>query len=148
VFTGPVGSANPPQIHDYNPHIEANGLFWTIRVPRDSVDVHLGAGQASLRFTTQVFDDHDLQSSLTKVYPAGFPKIAEVTFDVEWGGILDRQHLRNQDMNFEGDFLLTGATIDWSARDASGVTFVSEPPRADRVVYAVVGHERNGTYFT
>jgi hypothetical protein len=57
------------------------------------------------------FDDHDLQRSLTKVYPAGFPKIAEVTFDVEWGGILDRQHVRNQDMNFAGDFLLTGATI-------------------------------------
>jgi hypothetical protein len=149
VYTGPVGSANlAQQIHDYNPHIEANGLFWTIAAPRNSVDVHLGAGQASLRLTTQVFDDHDLQSSLTKVYPVGFPRLAEITFDVEWGGILDRQHVLNQDMNFEGDFLLTGATIDWSARDASGVAFVSEPPRPDRVFYAVVGRERNGIYFT
>jgi hypothetical protein len=48
LYNGPVGSANvSQQIHDYNPHITPNGLFWTIPVPPDSVEVHLGAGNAA-----------------------------------------------------------------------------------------------------
>jgi hypothetical protein len=124
-------------------------LFWTIPIPRNSVDVHVGAGQAAFRLTTQTFDDHDLQSSLTGVFPAGFPQIAEITFDIEWSGVLDRAHIRNEAQNFEGEFVKTGSTIQWSARNpVSGFTFASEPPDPSRVLYAVVGHERNGKFFT
>jgi hypothetical protein len=124
-------------------------LFWTIQIPRDSVDVRLGSGQASFRLTTKTFDDHDLQSSLTKIYPAGFPQIAEVTFDVEWGGVLDRQHVRNEAMNFEGDFFETGSTIEWSASNPStGFQFTSEPANPAGLVGAVMGRERSGVFFT
>jgi hypothetical protein len=116
-------------------------------VPRESIEVHLGAGQASFRLTTRIFDDHDLQSSLTKVFPAGFPQIAQVTFDVEWSGILDRAHIRNEDQQFEGDFLQTGSTIRWSSTNPGGFQFMSEGPNPARVVNAVVGHERNGVFF-
>jgi hypothetical protein len=110
--------------------------------------VHLGAGQASFRLTTRVFDDHDIQSSLTKVYPPGFPQIAEVTFDVEWSGIIDSAHVTNEAMNFEGDFAYTGSTIQWSARDLdTGFQFTSEPPNPSRLVGAVLGRERNGVFF-
>ena len=145
LYNGPVGTN---QIHDYNPHISTNGLFWTIPVPNNSVDVHLGAGQASFRLTAQVFDDHDLQSSLTQVFPAGFPQAAEVTFDVEWSGIIDTGHVRNESMNFEGDFAQTGSTIQWSARNPStGFQFTSEAPNPARLIGAVIGHERNGVFF-
>ena len=143
MFNGPVGSN---QIHDYNPHIDANGVFWTVLVPRSSVDVHLGAGQASFSLTTRIPDDHDLKSSLTKIFPAGFPEIAEITFDVEWSGILDRAHVRNDDMQFEGDFLQTGSTIRWSSMNPS-FQFTSEAPNPARVVNAVIGHERSGVFF-
>ena len=33
-------------MHDFNPGIAASGLFWTVAVPDDSVDVHPGAGTA------------------------------------------------------------------------------------------------------
>ena len=144
MFNGPVGSN---QIHDFNPHIASNGLFWTIQVPRDSVDVHLGSGQASFRLTTPIPDDHDVKSSLTGIFPSGFPQAAEVTFDVEWSGILDQQHIRNEALNFEGDFLQTGSTILWTARNAGGVVFASEGPNPARVLYAVIGRERNGVFF-
>lgn len=34
----------------------------------------------------EVFDDHDLCSSLTGTFPPEFPPEAAVTFEVEWGG--------------------------------------------------------------
>ncbi len=144
LFNGPVGTN---QIHDYNPHI-TNGVFWTIFVPPDSVDVHLGAGQASFRLTTPIFDDHDLKSSLTGSFPAGFPQAAEVTFDVEWSGIVETAQIRNETLNFEGYLLKTGSTIQWSAQDpSSGFRFTSEAPNPARLVNAVIGHERNGVFF-
>ena len=145
MFTGPVGTG---QIHDYNPHIDTNGLFWTMFVPNGAVDVHLGSGRASFQLTTPIADDHDLKSSLTRVFPPGYPQTAEVTFDVQWSNVLDRQHIRNADMGFEGDFLKTDSTIEWrSTNPATGFQFTSEPANPSRTLYAVIGHERNGVFF-
>lgn len=145
MFDGPVGSN---QIHDYNPHIDANGVFWTIPVPRNSVDINFGSGRAAFRLTAQIFDDHDLRSSLTGSFPSGFPRMAEVTFDVQWSGILDRRRVRNEAQNFTGDFMQTGSTVEWSAVDGAGFQFTSDPPNPGGVVGAVLGRERNGVFFT
>ena len=117
-------------------------------MPHENVDVHLGSGQASFRMMMEIFDDHDLKSSLTRSYPAGFPQLANVTFDVEWSGIIDSAHVTNEAMNFEGDFAYTGSTIQWSARNPdTGFEFTSEPPNPSRLVGAVLGRERNGVFF-
>ena len=93
-------------------------------------------------------DDHDLRSSLTGVFPTGFPQSAQVTFDVEWSGILDTAHIRNDTLNFEGDFHQTGSTIQWSAQNSStGFQFTSEAHNPAALIYAVVGRERNGVFF-
>lgn len=123
-------------------------MFWTVQVPHDSVDIALGDGRASFRLMTETFDDHDLKSSLTKSFPAGFPQLANVTFDVEWSGVIDHQHVRNEAMNFEGDFFRTGSTIEWSASNpSSGFQFTSEPANPAGVVGAVIGRERSGVFF-
>jgi hypothetical protein len=123
-------------------------LFWTIPVPHDSVSVSLGSGRASFNLSVETFDDHDLKSSLTKVFPSGFPQLATVTFAVDWSGVLDHQHVRNEAMNFEGDFFATGSTIEWSAvNPSSGFQFTSEPANPSNVVGAVIGHERSGVFF-
>lgn len=117
-------------------------------MPHDSVSVSLGSGRASFNLTTDIFDDHDLQSSLTKVFPTGFPQIASVTFAVEWSGVLDHQHVRNEAMNFEGDFYATGSAIEWSSVNASsGFQFISEPANPAGLVGAVIGRERSGVFF-
>ena len=77
----------------------------------------------------------------------GFPQLANVTFDVEWSGILDRQHIRNEAMNFEGEFLQTSSTILWSSVNPSGFQFTSEARNPTALVYAVIGHERSGVFF-
>jgi hypothetical protein len=155
VYTGPVGSANlPQQIHDYNAGISANGLFWVILAPDDVVQVDPGAGRASLHMSNvPVIDAHDLANALTggkgfsnPPIPAIAPVPAMVSFDVEWGGVIERAIVTNENEDFTGQFVRTGATIAWSSSEA-GFQFVSEAPNPTRNVYSVVGHERNGVFF-
>ena len=110
-YTGPVGSANlAQQIHDYNPGIAANGLFWVISAPRDVVEVDPGSGTASLRMTNvPVMDFHDLANALTggrglmnSPVPPIAPVPATVSFDIEWGGIIERAIVTNDDEDFTG----------------------------------------------
>jgi hypothetical protein len=142
------------QIHDYNVGIAANGLFWVISVPTDFVEVDPGAGTASLHLANvPVIDAHDLANALTggkglanPPIPPVAPVPATVSFDIEWSGVLERAIVTNEDEDFTGQYVRTGATIAWSASEA-GFQFTSESPNPARNVYSVVGHERNGVYF-
>ena len=76
--------------------------------------------------------------------PAPVP--ATVSFDIEWSGITDRAKVVNVLQNFRGQFVKTGATIDWSA-ESHDFVFHSESPNPDRNLYSVIGHEQNGVFF-
>ena len=158
LYTGPVGSAAlPTQIHDYNPHIESNGLFWTVPVASEAVEVDFDDARATLQVKgLNVFDDHDLGNSLTSGLglPAehGFPFIAPVfprhalvSFELEWSGLLAAMDIDNVAQGFKGSFLQTGATIKWSASQ-DGFQFESEAPNPARNLFAVIGHEKNGIF--
>lgn len=142
------------QIHDYNPGIAANGLFWVISAPSDVVDVNPGAGTASLRMSNvPVMDFHDIGNALTDGHglpsmsiPPIAPVPALVSFDIEWSGVIERAIITNENEDFTGQYVRTGATIQWSSSEA-GFAFTSEPPNPDRNLYSVVGHERNGVFF-
>jgi hypothetical protein len=142
------------QIHDYNPGIAQNGLFWLISAPKDVVQVGPGSGSASLHMIdVPVIDFHDLANALTggrgfpnPPIPPIAPVPATVSFDIEWSGVIDRAIVTNEDQDFTGQYVQTGATIQWSSNQA-GFAFVSEPPNPARNLYSVVGHERNGVFF-
>src|SRR5215469_16600011 len=146
--TGTVGVANPLiQIHDYSPGIAANGLFWVIPTAPDSMEVHFGAGEASLRMRdVPVMDAHDLYNNLTNgegYPPLGIPPIAPVpatvSFDIEWSGITDRENVDNIMQTIRGQFVRTGTTIVWAAESAD-LAFRSENPDPSRNLYAVICH--------
>jgi hypothetical protein len=117
--------------------------------------------RASLRVSgLRVFDDHDLANSLTFglglpgdlgfPYPAiaPVPPIrATVNFDVEWNGALATQRIHNPAQKFEGIFLQTDATIQWSAEE-NGFRFQSEAPDPSRNLISVLAREENGVFFT
>lgn len=155
IFTGPVGQADvTKQIHDYSPGIGPKGLFWIIPAPRDSVEIDLGAGTASIRLSNvPIIDAHDLANALTNGHGLVSPPIppiapvpATVSFDIQWSGVISQAKVTNEAQNFTGQFIETGVTISWSASQA-GFSFVSEPPNPGRNVYSVIGHERNGFFF-
>ncbi|HUC76093.1 MAG TPA: hypothetical protein VMS04_12410 [Vicinamibacterales bacterium] len=108
----------------------------------------------------ELFNDHDVANSLT--YGLGlpgdlgfpYPRInpvqpvrASVSFEIEWSGLLGAAEIRNTTQGFEGSFLKTGATIKWSSEEA-GFRFQSEEPNPSRKLFAVLGRERNGVFFT
>jgi hypothetical protein len=162
LYTGPVGSADvSQQIHDYNVHIDANQLFWMIRVPDDAVDVDFRKGRATLRLADlEVFDDHDIANSLTyglglpgdlgfpyPEIPPVFPVRATVSVEVNWNGVLETARIRNDSQHFEGSFLQTETTVKWSSRQ-QGFAFESEAANPARNLISVLGRERNGAFFT
>lgn len=155
IYTGPVGQANiTTQIHDYSPPIAPNGLFWTIPIDSDSVEIDLDDGRASLHVADlPTRDAHDLLNNLTNGHGSTNPPIppiaavpATVSFDVEWSGEISRGNVVNEMQNFRGDFIETGSTIKWSSKQ-DGFFFESEDPNPARSIGAVIGRERNGVFF-
>ena len=148
------------QIHDYNVHVDRYDVFWMIPVRDDAVQVDLDNARARLQVRNMdVFDDHDIANSLTQglglpatvVPPNGIPPIfpvrAKVSFDVEWNRAIDTAQIPNSSEHFKGRFLATQATIKWSS-EQDGFSFESEPPNPTRNVFAVLGREKNGVFFS
>jgi len=105
-----------------------------------------------------VMDAHDLLNNLTG--GQGFsgngldiPPIAAVSatvsFDIEWSGVIESQKVVNENHSFRGQFVKTGATINWSAQASQpgGFSFVSEAPNPIRNRYSIIAHEQNGVFF-
>jgi hypothetical protein len=133
-----------------------------VQVDDSAVQVDFDNGQASLIVNgLNVYDDHDLANSLTQglglnnaFYQNQYPLIpgvasilANVSFDVEWSGIIEMAQIMNFNQQFQGSFLSVGATINWSAEE-DGFTFQSEAPTPGRNLVSVLGREKNGVFFT
>jgi len=53
------------QIHDFNPGITESGLFWTIPISADTIEVNFAAGKASFQVSdVDVEDYHDVFNAL------------------------------------------------------------------------------------
>ena len=101
---------------------------------------------ARMRVTDlEIEDYHDLGNAL-----ADGPSVeAHVSFDVRWRGRIAKNRFRNAaaDQQFKGRFIQTNATVEWSAEE-DGFEFHSDPASTSTAVYAEVGKERNGVFFS
>ncbi len=146
LFTDPLDPST--QVHDLNPGILPNGLFWIVQVPDKSVDVNPGAGKAHFALEDfEIEDYHDLVKAL-----ADGPSVdAELSFDCRWSDGIQTRFIRNPDPleRFTGMFVQTHATIAWSASVPSQhFVFQSDGAATSHEVYAEVGEERNGFFFS
>jgi len=143
LFTDP-GDPNT-QIHDFNPGIAENGVFWVLEIPDKSVSANPGAGKARMTVNNlEIEDYHDLFNALQD----GPSVEAIVSFDVVWDHKIETKLRSNAavDQRFTGLFTQTDAKVQWSASE-QGFTFQSDPAETSHVVYAEVAQERNGTFF-
>ena len=100
-------------------------------------------GKASLRMTD--LDTRDFGNVLHAF--RGDPSLpASVSFEVQWNDLIQPLHLRDEDNQFEGNFLQTHAFIEWSARQ-DGFEFLSDSLETSQTVFAMFGEERNGAFF-
>jgi hypothetical protein len=140
LFTGPVGTG---QIHDFNPGIGPEELFWTQRVSEDALDVDLEDGSANLALRNLDEEDyHNLHNALLD----GPSDPASVSYRMRWKAIAPATTVTDSVHGFTGRFRISTVTIEWSARTGS-FEFVSDPASQSVNVMSVMGHERNGVFF-
>ena len=133
------------QIHDLNPGIRPDGLFWTIAVPEDSIEINFEQGRASLEARDVPIEDYQ---TITNAFfgdgPA--PTQGSVSFTVTWHGVDERVNIRHDDDGFAGEFIRNTAQMAWTAT-VGDLTFRSDPLTTSSSSFAEIGHERNGIFF-
>jgi hypothetical protein len=137
------------QVHDFDPGITPypDGLFWTLPMPDDSVDIQMGAGKGSMKGSDLSAPDFfSIPNALFRfLSPVSIP--ATCSFDIRWHGpVTDRSRVEDPVVGFSGEFVLSQATMTWSAARADGFRFESNP--ADTVsAFAQLGQMHNGVFF-
>jgi hypothetical protein len=137
------------QIHDLNPSaFPPVGLFWTIEIPRNGIDVELGAGRASMQASNvPILDYGTLGNALFGGGPPAVP--GSVSVNVVWSGVGQRLNIRNTDPvfgGFAGEFIRNTAQMEWTAI-VGDYTFASDALTTSSSSFAEIGHERNGSFF-
>ncbi|MEO1062557.1 MAG: hypothetical protein AAFZ07_14165 [Actinomycetota bacterium] len=96
------------QIHDFNPAdlndppeddwFQQGGVFWTANVPKRSVSVRGGRGDAVFDVSLDLFDFFDVPNAVGRAGPPRERARADVR--IEWDGTGERRRLRNEDAGF------------------------------------------------
>jgi hypothetical protein len=140
---GTVVPAGPNQIHDYEPGIADNGLFWTVAIPPSAIGFDLAAGTASYKLTNYAIPDW---TNFANAVAGGPNNPATVSFDMKWLQPDAKYHVDKADQKFVYDFSFTKSTIEWSSQQ-EGFSFVSDPADPSLSQFASVGYERNGVFY-
>ena len=72
---------------------------------------------------------------------------ADVSFHLRWSGVKKRVKTRDVTNRFVGNYIEDTATIAWSAEE-EGFKFVSDPADTSTTLFAQIGQERNGVFFS
>lgn len=133
------------QITDINPGINPypNGLFWTLRLPSDSVQVNPGAGRATYKAEDIEIADY---GNFDNSFGGGPGLPAIVSFEVRWSGVHQRLNLKDESARFGGEFVRGDAQMSWKARIGE-IEYVSDPIDTSFSSFAELGTERNGVFF-
>jgi hypothetical protein len=134
------------QVHDFDPGITPypGGLFWTVPLDRNAIDVQMGAGRARMSASDVAVKDYfDIPNALFRFRN---PVSADATcsFDIHWDGpVTSRGKVTTPGTS--GELLMSHATMTWSATNASGFRFTSDPSPTTSV-FAQLGRVRNGVF--
>ncbi|MGH9839453.1 MAG: hypothetical protein ACREEM_11790 [Blastocatellia bacterium] len=136
---GPAG-----QIHDFNPGIAGSGLFWTTCIDEHDVSVNPGNGRASMQVRDIALRDfHDLVNALLE----GRSVPAVASFEINWTASSNKRQFHYPPGEWDANVVLNSAQVAWEARTATA-RFVSDPASTSTSLFAEVGHERNGVFFS
>ena len=119
-------------------------MFWTVRLPDDSVALDLHRGRAELEVRDRRLLDYGKNPNALAL---GDSVPATASYRVSWRGPVTRRvRVRDQDNGFTGEYVENAAALEWSA-EREGFRFVSDPAETAMIVFAELGRERNGAYF-
>jgi hypothetical protein len=137
-----------PQVTDFNPGIEDNGLFWTIPIAPGMVDIDPGSGSA--RFVGRNLPVPDY-GSFDNSIARGSRIPSRVDFEVTWTATAAPIHMESpappDGFDFVGDYAPADARITFAcSHDGSDVVYRSDSDGQGNPFPAVVGTERNGVF--
>lgn len=134
------------QLHDFNPGIAQSGLFWTVPVNPDAVDVDLGAGTATYSLTGARMPDYlTFDNAINRTGPV--PRPGVVSFTVTWNttgaAVVNDVPLKK----FHGEHAPANAQMAWTGRSGD-FDFVSHPIDTSVSSYgALLGRQRTGSFY-
>lgn len=124
-------------------------LFWTLEIPKESVQVNPSAGRAEVQVSDYpVYDYHDIPNAIFGGGPAPVAG-GHVSYKLAWSGVKERLNIKNTDPvygGFAGEFVRGSAQMEWTATSGD-YHFVSAPMETSSSSFAELGHERNGIFF-
>ena len=127
-------------------------MFWTVPLQSDSEDeghdgvsVDLGEGKARMRAKNLgVMDFFNIPNALFHVQSPASVR-ATVSFDVRWRGPVTGSSAVTSPPGSSGQLLMNTATMKWSAENAQGFSFKSDPSGTTSA-FAQLGRVRNGIF--
>jgi len=134
-----------PQIHDYNPGVAANGVFWTIRIPDSAVRADPGASSARYALDDVPLGDYvSVWAALAGQPPTG---TVRASFDASWKATGKPLKVSDASNKFTGVYRVAESTIEWKASGSEGFSYQSDPARTSKTTFSAIGRERNGMFF-
>lgn len=131
-------------MHDFNPGILPNGLFWTMSIPNDAFRVRRGGREARLRV-------RDIPVPDTFTFANNVSVAAQISADVRWRATSRRVRRgfgntvpENDFGAFEGHFAEARCTGRASGAE-TGFSFKTDMLTEDGF-FAELGPERNGSF--
>jgi hypothetical protein len=133
------------QIHDFNPGIRNDGLFWTIVIDPEAVGVDLTNGTATLELEDLHLKDYgNLENGITG---DGAPPVpAVVSVKVVWTASGAVNHFDNLTQKYRGDFRNATAQIEYEIRTGN-FDIVSASLANSSTIAAQLGQESNGSFY-
>lgn len=143
------------QIHDFNPGdlnepdkpnlFSEGGVFWTRSIPKKSLTIQPGKGNASFRLLNfSLFDLIDSTNAVFRTGPAPIPATASV--DIHWMGTGELRKVRNDAAGFGGLYANATSTVEWSASNDEGYFFSTANSSETEVTHAFIAHVRSGVF--
>jgi hypothetical protein len=110
------------------------------------VTVNFGAGKAQMMATDlPVTDYFDIPNALFRFeYPVSSP--ATCSFEITWGGPVTSRSPVSGPSGSSGQLVMSDATMQWSASNALGFRFETDPDAPTTSVFAQLGRVMNGTF--
>jgi hypothetical protein len=137
------------QIHDFNPGITDfnppdTGLFWTACIDAGDVDVNPGNGRATMSVSDLEIPDYFNGNNALLLGPS---EPGVVSFHIEWMKSSDKRRFRYAPEQWLANVVINEAKAEWEAETVLA-HYVSDPLATSASLFAEVGHERNGVFFS
>jgi len=134
------------QQHDFEPGILPSGLFWTVPISPAAIIANPMTGTATLRANNMAVPDYGNFFNAIAPTPDPPPVPSHVSFEVNWPGRGTVQEIDDDVFDFSGRFVVSDATIAFTARNDGGTVVYRSNPDGQISFDAGVGRERNGVF--